>query len=39
MEKWPRDYAEVGHPYVSTGHLPTPDLITALVREAHQRFS
>jgi glutaminase len=38
MEKWPRDHAEVRHPYVSTGHLPTPDLITALVGEAHQRF-
>jgi glutaminase len=38
MEKGPLDHAEVGHPYVSTGHLPTPDLITALVREAHQRF-
>jgi glutaminase len=38
MEKRPRDHAEVGHPYVSTGHLPTPDLITALVREARQRF-
>jgi glutaminase len=38
MEKGPLNHAEVGHPYVSTGHLPTPDLITALVREAHQRF-
>jgi glutaminase len=38
MEKRPRDHAEVEHPYVSTGHLPTPALITALVGEAHQRF-
>jgi hypothetical protein len=24
-----------GFPYVSTGHLPTPELVTALVAEAH----
>ena len=25
-------------PYISTGHLPPPDLVTALVAEAHERF-
>ena len=25
-------------PYVSTGHLPSPDLIKALVAEAHERY-
>src|SRR5262249_34677491 len=25
-------------PYVSTGHLPTPDVVKALVAEAHERF-
>ena len=27
-----------GLPYVSTGHLPTPELVTALVAEAHARY-
>ena len=27
-----------GFPYVSTGHLPTPELVTALVAEAHARY-
>jgi glutaminase len=26
-------------PYVSTGHLPTPDQVRALVAEAHERYS
>ncbi len=28
----------IGFPYVSTGHLPTPELVTALVAEAHARY-
>jgi glutaminase len=29
---------EAGFPYVSTGHLPNPALVTALVAEAHARY-
>jgi hypothetical protein len=28
----------VGSSYVSTGHLPTPELVTALMAEAHTRY-
>jgi glutaminase len=28
----------VGHDYVSTGQLPSPELVKALVSEAHERF-
>jgi glutaminase len=38
MERRPAKPVEAGRPYVSTGHLPTPDLISALVSEAHHRF-
>ncbi len=36
-------YAEIGTdmqgpPYVSTGHLPPPDLVRSLVAQAHERF-
>src|SRR5262245_18060916 len=27
-----------GHDYVSTGHLPSAELVTALVSEAYERF-
>src|SRR5580692_7805419 len=27
-----------GHSYISTGHLPDPDEVTAAVRRAHARF-
>ena len=27
-----------GDPFISTGHLPTPETVTALVSEAHERF-
>ena len=30
--------AGAGSPYVSTGHLPSPDLVSALVAEAHARY-
>src|SRR5258708_4675339 len=30
--------AGAGSSYVSTGHLPSPDLVTALVAEAHARY-
>jgi glutaminase len=30
--------AGVGSPYVSTGHLPSPELVAALVAEAHARY-
>jgi glutaminase len=30
--------SESDRAYVSTGHLPTPEVVTALVSEAHQRF-
>jgi len=28
----------VGHPFVSTGHLPTPEKVQSLLAEAHARF-
>jgi len=27
-----------GFPFISTGHLPTPEAISALVDDAHARF-
>jgi glutaminase len=33
-----RPRAEDGPPYVSTGHLPPPDRVRALVAEAYERF-
>ena len=30
--------AGAGFPYVSTGHLPSPELVAALVAEAHARY-
>ncbi|HVD85110.1 MAG TPA: glutaminase, partial [Bradyrhizobium sp.] len=30
--------AGAGSSFVSTGHLPSPDLVTALVAEAHARY-
>ena len=38
MEARPEGDLGDGSPYVSTGHLPTPELITALVAEAHARY-
>src|SRR5438477_8980918 len=32
------DRKGVGHDYVSTGHLPSPELVIELVSEAYQRF-
>jgi glutaminase len=34
----PQTEVEPEFPYVSTGRLPTPEFITALVAEAHERF-
>jgi glutaminase len=34
----PSDQADAGQHYVSTGHLPPPDVIAALVADAHSRF-
>ena len=39
MNDDPADDAPATLPFVSTGHLPPPDLVTALVREAHARFA
>jgi glutaminase len=33
-----RHQPDEASPYVSTGHLPPPDLVKALVAEAHQRY-
>src|SRR6516162_7828551 len=33
-----RSRAEDGSPYVSTGHLPPPDRVRALVAEAYERY-
>ena len=38
MEARPKDDLGVGSAYVSTGHLPAFELITALVAEAHARY-
>lgn len=38
MEERPAEHTYAGHPYVSTGHLPTPEFIAALVAEGHARF-
>jgi len=29
---------QADHPYVSTGHLPEPEMVQRLVSDAHQRF-
>ena len=29
---------QAGRPYVSTGHLPEPDMVQGLVSDAHRRF-
>jgi len=34
----PKSRDEPGHDYVSTGHLPSPELVKAWVSEAYQRF-
>jgi glutaminase len=34
----PREKPESGFPYVSTGHLPTPEQVQSLVTEAHARY-
>ena len=38
MDDARRVHTDTSRYYVSTGHLPTPDIIAALVSEAHQRF-
>ena len=38
MEARPVTRKGVGHDYVSTGHLPAPELVTQLVRETYERF-
>jgi len=38
MRQGPGSDEETAYPYVSTGHLPTPDLVTALVADAHARY-
>lgn len=35
----PQDDDESGFPYVSTGRLPTPETVRALVAEAHSRYA
>ncbi|WP_407169875.1 glutaminase A [Bradyrhizobium sp. ORS 111] len=36
---WPPSIAEQAErPYISTGHLPDPEMVQRLVSEAHQRF-
>ena len=38
MEARPQSEEQSGLPYISTGHLPTPELVSALVAEAHARY-
>jgi hypothetical protein len=38
MSERPEIRDEVGHNYVSTGHLPSPQLVKALVSEGYERF-
>jgi hypothetical protein len=38
MQTRPGSDEEAGFPHVSTGRLPTPELVTALVAEAHARY-
>jgi glutaminase len=35
----PSGTRELGRPYISTGHLPEPEMVQTLVSEAHSRFS
>lgn len=37
MSMWPKD-SELEVSYVSTGHLPSSDLVKALLADAHERF-
>jgi glutaminase len=38
MNRRPESREEAGHNFVSTGHLPSPQLVKALVFEAYERF-
>src|SRR5262245_19245321 len=38
MQKTPQREVELEFSYVSTGRLPSPELITSLVADAHNRF-
>jgi glutaminase len=38
MEARPERRGDAGHDYVSTGRLPSPELVKALVSEAYERF-
>src|SRR5262245_54252492 len=38
MDAQAESRAEVTHDYVSTGHLPSADLVKAMVSEAYERF-
>jgi len=38
VTSWLKVNYESEAPYVSTGHLPSPDMVSALVAEAHERF-
>lgn len=39
MHQRPGGDEGAGIPYVSTGHLPTPELVTALVADAHAGYT
>ena len=38
MEARPQPGEDAGFPYISTGHLPTPEQVSALVAEAYARY-
>jgi glutaminase len=38
MDARPERHEHAGHDFVSTGHLPSPELVTTLVAEAHARY-
>src|SRR5262249_40751926 len=38
METQVESREQTGHDYVSTGHLPSPEMVKALVSEAYERF-
>ena len=38
METQVESHERTGHGYVSTGHLPSPEMVKALVSEAYERF-
>jgi len=38
MSTQPRSIDPANHSFISTGHLPTPELLRGLVNEAHSRF-